>query len=60
MQIVSNEKPIGFEEAISIDRVKILCYRNRICRYCNTAFDIEKKGIYYWCGCEKDGEHKEC
>ena len=57
MQIVSNEKPIGFEEAISIDRVKILCYRNRICRYCNKAFDIEKKGIYYWCGCEKDGEH---
>lgn len=57
MQIVFNENPIGFEEAISLDRVKILSYKNRICRHCNEVFDIELKGIYYWCGCEKNGEH---
>ena len=53
MQIILNKQPISRFEARKIDVKKMLCYRYRICDYCDEAFDIEEKGILYWCGCKK-------
>ena len=53
MEILQNEVAISKLEALSINKEGILQYANRICEYCNAKFNIEKKGIFYWCGCER-------
>lgn len=54
MQIIKNESAIARTDAITKDRRTVLLYKLRICDYCKESFDIEKKGVFYWCGCERD------
>ena len=53
MEILQNKVAISKSDAILINKEEILLYANRICDYCNAKFNIEKKGIFYWCGCER-------
>lgn len=53
MLLIDNAKAITFEEAIQENKSNLLLYKYRVCKYCDITFNIEKKGILYWCGCNK-------
>ena len=52
MKLIANNVAFSIEDARATDFRNLLRFKNRICRICNEEFDIEKKGIFYRCGCE--------
>ena len=53
LSIIDNQEYIKQEDAQILDIKYVLRFKRRICKYCGINFDIEDKGLFYWCGCEK-------
>lgn len=51
--LIANQNPMGFEEALEEHKKDLLNFTLRICIHCGEIFNIQEKGIFYWCGCEK-------
>tara|TARA_R110002153_G_scaffold3711_10_gene17811 strand:- start:2347 stop:2520 length:174 start_codon:yes stop_codon:yes gene_type:complete len=54
MEIIANAQPMTRADAVSKCLTDVLLYKIRVCEYCNDVFDIGLKGIFYWCGCERN------
>lgn len=57
MRLISNEFPISRDSAWKSHKEDFLLFTWRVCQYCNLDFNITSKGIFYWCGCDKNEEN---
>ena len=57
MRLIHNKTPVSQEFAWNSHKNNFLLFQWRICTYCNSTFNIENQGIFYWCGCVKNEEN---